>query len=160
LRPGLPPPDFTSSLPWDNERIHAMALYCSDGRWGEAFDEFCQKHLGIPRYDRWAVPGGPAWLLPSGEETGFLQAAKLQVEFLVNVHGLERMVLITHYGCAYYGQRLKGSADETLADQSRDLQRAADELREWFPNMHVETYLAMRAGSQLSFHPVANALLQ
>jgi len=65
-----------------------MALYCSDGRWGEAFDEFCQKHLGIPRYDRWAVPGGPAWLLPSGEETGFLQAARLQVEFLVNVHGL------------------------------------------------------------------------
>jgi hypothetical protein len=106
------------------------------------------------------VPGGPAWLLPSSEETGFLQAARLQVEFLVNVHGLERMVLITHYGCAYYGQRLKGSADETLAAQSRDLQRAADELREWYPSMHVETYLAMRKGSQLSFHPIANSASQ
>jgi Putative carbonic anhydrase len=156
LGPGFSAAQFTSSLPWDGERIHAMALYCSDGRWGEAFDEFCQHHLGIPRYDRWAVPGGPAWLLPSGEQTGFLQAARLQVEFLVNVHGLERMVLITHYGCAYYGQRLSGSADETLAAQAADLRRAADELREWFPNMLVETYLAMRSGITMSFHEVAN----
>src|SRR4029077_4901239 len=117
LGPELPMAVFTSMEVWNPERIGAVALYCSDGRWGEAFDEFCQKHLGIPRYDRWAVPGGPAWLLPTGEQTGFLQAAKLQVEFLVNVHNLERIVLITHYGCAYYGQQLKGSPDETLAAQ-------------------------------------------
>jgi hypothetical protein len=151
----LPIADFTRSLPWDNERIHAMALYCSDGRWGEAFDEFCQQHLGIPSYDRWAVPGGPAWLLPSGEEeTSFLQAARLQVEFLVNVHGLARIVLNTHYSCAYYGQKLKGSPDETLAAQTTDLRRAADELREWYPSMRVETYLAMRSGEKLSFQAV------
>ena len=36
-------------------------FYCSDGRWGEAFDEFCHAGLGLPRYDRFAVPGGPAW---------------------------------------------------------------------------------------------------
>ena len=40
LGPDLPLADFTSTFRWNNERIHAMALYCSDGRWGESFDEF------------------------------------------------------------------------------------------------------------------------
>ena len=62
LGPDLPPLEYTCAERWQPERIGALALYCSDGRWGEAFDEFCHKHLLIPRYDRWAVPGGPAWL--------------------------------------------------------------------------------------------------
>lgn len=146
--------EFTSTFHWDEERIHAMALYCSDGRWGLAFDEFCHKHLRIPRYDRWAVPGGPAWLLPSAEDTGFLQAARLQVDFLVQAHGLERMVLITHFGCAYYGGRLKKLPEECIPVQNADLLRAAATLREWYPGMRVETFLAMRSGRQLSFHEV------
>jgi len=153
IRPESLPADFISSLSWNNERIRAMALYCSDGRWGEAFDEFFHTHLQLPRYDRLAVPGGPAWLLPNGDETG-CSTAREQVEFLVNVHGLERMVLITHYACAYYGRRLNGSPDETLEAQSADVRRAAAELRGWYPEMHVETFLAMRFGCQLSFHPV------
>jgi hypothetical protein len=154
LGPNLPLADFTSSWRWDEDRIHAMALYCSDGRWGLAFDEFCQKHLRIPRYDRWAVPGGPAWLLPSGDETGFLQAARLQLDFLVQAHGLERIVLISHYGCAYYAQRLQLPPDECLAFQKEDLRRAAGTLRGWYPDIGIENFIAMRSGSQLSFHGV------
>ena len=60
LGPPLPMPVYTAHETWNPERIGALALYCSDGRWGEAFDEFCHKRLLIPRYDRWAVPGGPA----------------------------------------------------------------------------------------------------
>ena len=157
LLPDLPQADFTSTLTWDNKRIHAMALYCSDGRWGESFDEFCQKHLAIPRYDRWAVPGGPAWLVPSGNETGLLQAAKLQLDFLVAAHGLERTILITHFGCAYYAQRLPSSAEECLSAQYEDMRRATATLQEWYPNMRLESYLAMRSGNKLSFHAVENA---
>lgn len=155
LGPDLPLADFTSTWAWDEDRIHAMALYCSDGRWGLAFDEFCQKHLRIPRYDRWAVPGGPAWLVPGEEDTGFSQAARQQLDFLVQAHGLERIVLITHYGCAYYGERLKRSPTDCLPAQSADLRRAADTLCQWYPDIHVETFLAMRSGSRLSFHGVA-----
>lgn len=154
LGPDLPLADFISTWPWDEERIHALALYCSDGRWGLAFDEFCQKHLRIPRYDRWAVPGGPGWLLPSADDTVSLRAAKLQLDLLVEAHGLERIVLISHYGCAYYAKRFNKSPDECLAFQKTDLHLAADTLREWYPAIRVENYLAMRAGSRLSFHGV------
>jgi hypothetical protein len=157
LGPNLPLADFTSTVRWNNERIHAMALYCSDGRWGESFDEFCQRHLRLPRYDRWAVPGGPAWLVPSGHDAGFSHAAKLQLDFLVEAHGLERTILITHFGCAYYAQQLKCSAEECLPAQSADLRRAVTTLQKWYPNMQVESYLAMRSDRQLSFHRVAGS---
>src|SRR5262245_22151502 len=113
----LPMADFTSSLQWDSERIHALALYCSDGRWGHAFDEFCQSHLKIPRYDRWAVPGGPAWLAVGNGDPEFTQTPHDQLDFLVQAHELERIVLITHFGCAYYANRLQSDAEGCLPVQ-------------------------------------------
>src|SRR5260370_18588875 len=85
LGPDLPLAVFTSMERWHPERIGALALYCSDGRWGEAFDEFCHKHLQIPRYDRWAVPGGPAWLA-AREGTELSRPAREQLDFLVRAH--------------------------------------------------------------------------
>ena len=35
LTPDLPLSVFTSMESWHHERIGALALYCSDGRWGE-----------------------------------------------------------------------------------------------------------------------------
>src|SRR5438093_13694930 len=99
LGPDLPLTVFSSTERWHPERIGALALYCSDGRWGEAFDEFCHKYLQIPRYDRWAVPGGPAWLVPHDDELAPLQAARTQLDFLVRIHEIEQIVLIAHYGC-------------------------------------------------------------
>lgn len=137
---------------WHPERIGALALYCSDGRWGEAFDEFCHRQLGIPRYDRWAVPGGPACVAAAAEDPALLQAARVQLDFLVNVHDLDRVVLITHYACAWYSHRLQRPASECLQAQTDDIQAAAATLRSWHPGLRVEAYLAMRKQEWLSFH--------
>jgi hypothetical protein len=106
LGPSLPMAVYTSTQTWDPERIGALALYCSDGRWGEAFDDFCHRRLLIPRYDRWAVPGGPAWLVPRDKGSQLYHATRSQLDFLVHVHELERLVLITHFGCAFYRELL------------------------------------------------------
>ena len=53
---------YTSSVMYEPERIHAAAIYCSDGRVGEHFDDFLTNGLELPRYDRIALPGGPACL--------------------------------------------------------------------------------------------------
>jgi hypothetical protein len=152
LGPDLPIAVFTSTEPWHHERIGALALYCSDGRWGEAFDDFCHKCLQIPRYDRWAVPGGPAWLAATELGGALAQAAREQLDFLVGVHELQRIVLITHFGCAAYGHRLKRSTEDCLKEQVADLHEGARLLRGWHPGMQVEGYLAMRRGRSLSFH--------
>ena len=53
---------YKSSAPFDESRIRAAAVYCSDGRFGEQFDDFLHNGLKLPRCDRLAVPGGAASL--------------------------------------------------------------------------------------------------
>jgi hypothetical protein len=154
LGPDLPMAAYHAHERWHAERIGALALYCSDGLWGEAFDEFCHRHLRIPRYDRWAVPGGPACVASAAEDSALLRAARIQLEFLVKVHELERVVLITHFGCAWYGHRAQRSPRECYAEQMAEMQAAAATLRSWHPGLHVEAYFAMRRHEWLSFHPL------
>jgi len=154
--PPLPMAVFTSHERWQHERIGALALYCRDGRWGEAFDDFCHRRLLIPRYDRWAVPGGPAWLLPREAGADFSETTREQLDFLVRVHELERIVLVTHYGCAYYAELCHKDPDGCLPLQMEETRQAARMLRLWYPDMQVEPYLAMRRGGCLSFHPLGD----
>jgi Putative carbonic anhydrase len=152
LAPDLPPSVFASVERWHQDRIGAVALYCSDGRWGEAFDEFCHKHLQIPRYDRLALPGGPAWLASKEDGPDFDKTARRHLDFLVQVHELQRIVLITHFGCAYYGHRLQQSPRDCLPAQREDVRVAAAALHRWYPDIRVDAFLAMRTGNCLSFH--------
>src|SRR6516165_775335 len=131
LGPHLPMAAYHALERWHPERIGALALYCSDGRWGEAFDEFCHRHLQIPRYDRWAVPGGPAWLADPDDGREFHHPAREQLDFLVRVHELQRIILITHYACAHYGHRLQAAPRACLPLQINDVHSAAATLRRW-----------------------------
>ncbi len=143
---------FRSSHAWNPERIGALAIYCSDGRWGLPFDEFCHDGLGLPRYDQFAVPGGPVWLtLRDASLLRPYDAAREHLDFLVRAHELDRIVLIAHYGCAFYAELLGGDADACLAAQQEDLRTAASTLRAWFAGMAVETYVAMREGEAVWF---------
>ena len=68
---------FGSSERFDENRIRAAAVYCSDGRFGEHFDDFLHNALELPRYDRLALPGGAACLaghfLSYKEEEGLIE---------------------------------------------------------------------------------------
>jgi hypothetical protein len=87
---------FESSLHFDENRIRAAAIYCSDGRYGEQIDDFLHNGLQLPRCDRLVVPGGPAALaghfLAFREEDGLTE----QMRFLIRAHELQRFVLIAH----------------------------------------------------------------
>ena len=148
--------ECVSSIPWAEKRIRALAIYCSDGRWGEILDEFCHEGLGLPRYDRFAVPGGPAWL--TVRHISLLipnSAAKEQLRFLVDAHELERIVLINHQGCAYYAGMLKSATpEELLAAQQLDLREGARTLRGWFGGIKVDAYMALREEEKAFFRPV------
>jgi hypothetical protein len=80
------------------------------------------------------------------------QATRTQLDFLVRVHELERIVLITHYGCAFYRELLREPAEGCLSVQMDDLRAVKNTLHGWFPEVRVEVYLAMQRGRCLSFH--------
>lgn len=152
LGPQLPMVSYHAIERWRPDRIGALALYCSDGRWGEAFDEFCHRHLRIAHYDRWAVPGGPAWVASAEEDADLLRCVRWQFDFLMQVHDLKRVVLITHYGCGWYAHRLQRSPEQCLSTQVMDVAAAAATLHDWYPSLSVEAYLAMREREWVTFH--------
>src|SRR6185436_2256947 len=151
-------PGFSSTIGWDQARIRAASIYCSDGRFGEQMDEFLHQGLGLPRYDRLAVPGGPACL--SGALSVFWEShsAERQLDFLCHVHKLEKLVMIAHEGCAFYLDWLKVKPEEFAARQLEDVKRAATRVRQAQPTLKLEAYLARRQDTRVWFEPIPIAL--
>ena len=145
---------FDSKTPYEPERIHAAAIYCSDGRLGEHFDDFLLNGLRLPRYDRLALPGGPA-ALAAHAETKLEHAAVVdELKFLVEVHGLNRVVLIQHQNCAFYTNRLGLSGFEVEVVQRNDLAEAAEFVRKTTGVQNVETYFARRFDAAVRFEKI------
>ena len=145
---------FVSATPYDSKRIHAAAVYCSDGRVGEQFDDFLQNGLGLPRYDRVAPPGGPACLAghPQAnlEEKGVVD----ELHFLVEVHRLKRVVLIAHQSCAFYTTRLELKEPRLELLQKADLVRAAAAVHRVTGLEAIEAYFARLVDGKVMFDRV------
>src|SRR5690349_8067244 len=133
---------WTSKSPFTHERVGAMAIYCSDGRYNEQFDEFLHEQLKLPRYDRLVIPGGAACLaghmIAHREEETLADALR----FLVDHHGLERVVLIAHAGCGYYIKRLMVNEAKVREVQEEDLRKAAARIGGISGRVKVEGYVA------------------
>lgn len=145
---------YNSPIAYDEHRIHAAAVYCSDGRVGEHFDDFLQNGLNLPRYDRVALPGGPASLAGYNDSTIEAQAVMDELIFLVEAHGLRRVVLIQHEGCAFYRMRLGLEGDKLRRIQDDDLSRAAQAINEHTGLKQIDGYFASREGKGIHFRPV------
>ncbi|MEA2734602.1 MAG: hypothetical protein QOE14_1053 [Humisphaera sp.] len=145
---------FDSKTPYEPERIHAAAIYCSDGRLGEHFDDFLMNGLKLPRYDRLALPGGPA-ALADHPETMLEHAAVVdELKFLVEVHGLNRVVLIQHQNCAFYTGRLKLGGFEVERQQRDDLAAAAAFVRNVTGVDRIDAYFARQLDASVRFEEV------
>ncbi len=147
-------PIYESSIPYEAARIHAAAIYCSDGRVGEQIDEFLHQGLGLPRYDRLAIPGGPACL--SGSLATFLEGRALEegLRFLIRVHDLHQVVLIAHDSCAYYRDWLGVPESSVTTEQRQDLEKAALAVRKLRDGLGVKRFLAHTAGARIRFEPL------
>ncbi|MHC4129736.1 MAG: carbonic anhydrase [Planctomycetota bacterium] len=146
---------FESTVPFEGGRIRAAAIYCSDGRLGEQCDDFLHNALGLPRYDRLAVPGGPACL--AGHFAAYREedAVKAQLEFLITAHQLQRVVLIAHEDCAFYRVFLDLSPVGLAEQQREDLLKAAARVREMGRDLTVDAYMAVLLEGAIAFVPVS-----
>jgi hypothetical protein len=144
-------PAFTSSQPFDTKRIRAAAVYCSDGRFGEQCDDLLHNGLLLPRYDRLAVPGGAACL--AGHFATYQEGETViaQLRFLVEVHGLERVVLIAHENCAFYGERLSVQPLHLECQQREDMRKAVRRIRSLSESLAVSVYFARIHGDRIQF---------
>lgn len=145
---------YQSPIRYDPSRMHAAALYCSDGRVGEHFDDFLHNGLSLPRYDRLCLPGGPACLAGHPQAHLEEQGVVDELQFLVQVHKLRRIVLIAHSGCAFYGNRLELKEPRLELVQRADLVRAAAFAHRVTGIDAIEAYYARLNDKSLSFERV------
>ena len=145
---------YESKSPYEPKRIHAAAIYCSDGRMGMHFDDFLSNGLRLPRYDRVALPGGPAALAEHPETKLEHAAVADELKFLVEVHGLQRIVLIQHQNCAFYTGRLNLSGFGVEKQQLADLAGAARFVREVTGVDRIEGYFARRFDAHVGFEAI------
>jgi hypothetical protein len=145
---------FRSDIPYNPARIHAAAIYCSDGRVGEQFDEFLQNGLGLPRYDRVALPGGPACLAGHSQAHLEEQGVIDELKFLVEFHELSRVVLIAHEGCAFYTQRLELVPPRLELMLRADLVRAAALVHRVTGLERIDAYYARLDDLRVTFEKV------
>ncbi|MBC7833544.1 MAG: hypothetical protein H7Y88_00405 [Phycisphaerales bacterium] len=149
-----PRPPYESRLPYDESRIHAAAIYCSDGRLGEHFDDFLQNGLNLPRYDRVALPGGPACLAGHPQAHLEEQGVVDELKFLVEFHGLTRIVLVAHQGCAFYSERLELKERRMELVQKADLVRAAAFVQRVTSVSAIEAHFARFEEGRIRFESV------
>lgn len=145
---------YTSQLPYSAERVHAAAIYCADGRVGEHFDDFMQNGLKLPRYDRIALPGGPACLAGHVQARLEEQGVVDELKFLIEAHKLSRVVLIQHEACAFYANRLAVRQQSMEQLQIADLARAAFSIRHWTGLERIEGYFCRRKPEGIVFEPI------
>lgn len=147
-------PIFESSVAFDHGRIKAAAVYCSDGRFGEQFDDFLHNALRLPRYDRVAIPGGPACLAKHFATYRQGDAVASQLEFLINAHHVKRVILISHEACAFYTELLQISPIAVMEQQIEDIAKAARRVQQFADNLVVETYFARRQNNRVIFERI------
>ncbi len=148
---------YRSRGSFEEARIHAAAIYCSDGRWGNQLDEFLQQGLHLPRYDRLACPGGPVALAGRLNAYWESRGVEEQLAFLARVHDLRQVVLIAHQGCAYYGVRLGILPSRIEEEQRADLEKAASAVRRIDPRLEVQCYLARVVDGSVVFQSLSSS---
>lgn len=149
---------YESIEPFNPDRIGAAAVYCSDGRIGAHCDDFLKTALGLPRYDRLVLPGGAGCL--AGYFATYREADALvgQLEFLIEAHALQRIVLIAHEDCAFYTKRLNMASKHLEQKQREDLRKAASRIRGLPHPPVVEAYFAQIAAGRVYFAAVSSAV--
>jgi hypothetical protein len=150
-------PALVSPIPFETERVGAAAVYCSDGRYGEQMDDFLHNGLGLPHYDRVAIPGGAACMAGHMLAMRERSALERQLRFLVEAHELSRIVLIAHQDCGCYKHNVhphKLKQKPLEAHQAHDLAAAAQLMRGWRHHVHVDAYFARKANGKVQFEPV------
>jgi hypothetical protein len=141
---------------YDHDFADVLAVYCSDGRFIGAYDRFITEQLGEPRFDRYVVPGGAAWLVLAGDTFREYDIARDRISFLVELHRIRRIILIAHEDCGAYATR--GLMPErTYHQQVEDLITAHQTLAAWFPGATAEAYYAHARDNCVVIEPIYQA---
>lgn len=140
--------------PFDASHPHALAMYCSDGRFTDAIEELLHG-LGHARLDTLTIPGGPALLDLTSSNLGAVDVMRDAATFLIRAHKITQVVLLGHEGCGYYKARFPYESPEAMRRrQLDDLRQAGRWVRSNHDELPVALYFATPEEKRLRFDEI------
>ena len=138
-------PSFKLSSKVNHTRTDALVVHCSDHRFQAGHYEFLNRVLNLKEnYDLLVLPGGAQALSLLDYLPKFAWASWKWFHFLVDAHGLKRIILIAHQDCGWYKSLpdFLHSTSEPRLKQEEDLRRIRQMLLKENPELSVELYCA------------------
>lgn len=144
---------FRSGKAYADKGSAVLVVSCSSNSFFPYLREFLEKELALAEgtYDLLLVPGGPQFLLLTEYLPKFAWVGRKWITFLVERHGLSRIVVVSHDDCAWYQEErlipafvLKFGHDSMshAERQKRDLIEVVSSLHELLPATSVEAWYA------------------
>lgn len=122
-----------------------LVVHCSDHRFQAGFYEFLNLKLNLDEnYDLLVLPGGPQCLTLVEYLPKFSWAGWKWLRFLIDAHGLKRLILVQHQDCGWYKElpfHLHTSPEPRL-HQEEDLRRVRSALVKEHPELRAELFYA------------------
>ena len=138
-------PVFESSTKINTAPVDTLVVHCTDHRIQAGVQEFLDRGLKLNKnYDLFLIPGGPQSLTLVEYLPKFSCAGWKWFRYLVDGHGLKRLILIAHQDCGWY-RSLPFHLHTTRKPRQRqeeDLLRAQRTLVKDFPQLSVDLYYA------------------
>ena len=138
------PSDHLSSAV-NHAHTDALVVHCSDHRFQAGHYEFLNHSLNLgENYDLLSLPGAAQALALVEYLPKFAWAGWKWIRFLIDQHGLKRVILIAHQDCGWYKflpTFLHAMADPR-AKQEDDLRRIREMLVKENRELSVELYYA------------------
>jgi hypothetical protein len=134
--------------------VHALVIHCSDPRFQEAFHQFIKQDLGIEHCASIVVPGGIHDLVSPVR----LKAARHlwdQVDFIIRMRNIRRIVIINHEDCLWYAKwnaLVRGKVSEEILHH---LILAGEKIVEKRYAVEVDIYLAKIHDGQVVFQKIS-----
>lgn len=146
---------FISSSPWkDDRKTETLVIHCSAYDYRTHFVGFMANGLNTAEYDVLAVPGGIQIFTMAHFFPKFQSLVRRWVEFLVEKHGLKRIVVLGHDDCSWYKDFRYGPIHFDLKQrQFDDLKAAAATLRSSL-GVVVEVYFAHPKDGKVVFDQI------
>lgn len=142
---------YRTKADWQADgKADTLVIHCSTHNFRIFFTEFLTQHLKLAAYDLLAVPGGIQVLTLIHFMPKVASMARKWVEFLVEKHGIKRIVIIGHEDCAWYRDFRFGPIHINLKDrQLKDMLAVGADLRRL--GTAVDIYFARPEGGRVAF---------
>lgn len=132
--------------------VPVAAIYCLDPRFRIQHEQFISRELGFEDFDQYVFPGGSKILKDDSTRDIFLNAIQ---NVSVNLHHIEKIVLIAHRDCgAYGGSKAFPSSEAERAIQEKELRIASGILLKRFPGITVTMFYMEINGENVEFQLV------